>query len=128
MLLLWGLAGCLAVYAHIAYGPAMDPKATDWDRAYYAALPGWFVWDFVLAVGGGLLGAVALLLRSRWATLLALLSVAGVVIQFGYVFGMTGLLAHKGAAATVPFPAFILAVALFEWWFARLASRRGWAR
>lgn len=126
VLLLWGLAGCASVYAHIAIGPAMNPQATDWDRAYYAALPWWFVWDFVLAVGGGLLGSAALLARSKWARPLYLVSLIGVVIQFGYVFLGTDLLAHKTAMETVPFPAFIFAIALFQIWFSGLALRRGW--
>lgn len=123
---LWGLLGAFSVYLHVAYGPAMDPNATDWDRAYFNALPWWFVWDYVLAVAGGLLGGVAMLMRSRHAVWLAWLSVAGVVIQFGYVFALTDMIAHKGAAATLPFPLFILAMALAEVWVARMTVRRGW--
>ena len=50
-----------------------------------------------------LAGAIALWRRSRHALPLYVLSLVGVVIQFGFVFAGTGLLAHKGAAATVPF-------------------------
>ena len=126
VLILWGLAGCAAFYMHVAYGPAMNPDATDWDRAYFAALPGWFAWDYAVAVGAGLLGSVALLLRSRFALLLYALSLIAVAVQFGYVFFATDLLAHKGAAMTVPFPAFIIALALLQVWLARYAANRGW--
>lgn len=126
LLVLWGLLGCAALYMHVAYGASMDPAATEWDRNYYAALPGWFTPVYAVAVGGGLLGAVALLLRSAAAKWLFLLSLIAVIVQFGYVFGGTGLLAHKGAAMTVPFPAFIAAVAVFQLWLAHVAQRRGW--
>jgi hypothetical protein len=126
LLLLWGLAGCFSLYLHIAFGPAMNPNATDWDRAYFAALPSWFVWVYVVAVGGGLLGSGALVLRSRLAKPLYLASLAGVVVQFGYVFLGTDLLAHKSVAETVPFPLLIFAIALVQIWFAGLAARRGW--
>jgi hypothetical protein len=126
VLVLWGLMGCAALYFHIAYGPAMDPHATDWDRAFYAAMPAWFVWDYAVAVLAGLLGSLALLLRSRQAVLLYLVSLIAVLVQFGYVFFATDLMAHKGAAATVPFPAFIIAVAVFQLWLAGWAKRRGW--
>ena len=48
------------------------------------------------------------------------------VIQFGYVFTGTDLLAHKGAAATVPFPLFIALMGVVQIVLARLAARRGW--
>lgn len=126
VLILWGLAGCAAFYMHVKYGPAMDPAATDWDRAYFAALPAWFSWDYAVAVGAGLLGSIALLAPSRHAALLYIVSLIAVLIQFGYVFVATDLLAHKGAAATVPFPAFIVAMAVFQIWIARYASDRNW--
>ena len=126
LLVLWGLAGCAAFYGHLAYGPDIDPKATDWDRAFYAAMPGWFAWDYAVAVGAGLLGSIAMLLRLRAATWLYLVSLIAVLVQFGYVFLATDLLAHKGAAATLPFPAFIVVVALFQLWLAGVARRRGW--
>jgi hypothetical protein len=126
LLVLWGLAGCFSLYLHIAYGPAMDPKATDWDRAYFAALPAWFTPVYAVAVGAGLLGSIALLMRSKLAQPLYILSLIAVIVQFGYVFAATDLLAHKSAAMTVPFPLFIFAVALFQIWIAGIARRRGW--
>jgi hypothetical protein len=128
VLILWGLAGCAALYMHVAYGPAMDPNATDWDRAYFAALPGWFVWDYAVAVGAGLAGSIALLLRSKLAQPLYIVSLIAVIVQFGYVFLGTDLLAHKGAAATMPFPAFIAVVAVFQVWLSGVARTRGWVR
>lgn len=126
VLIVWGLAGCAAFYAHVAYGPAIDPHATDWDRAYFAALPGWFTWDYAVAVGAGLLGSIALLARSKVAGPLYILSLVAVVIQFGYVFFATDMLAHKGAAMTVPFPLFIIAMAVLQVWLAGYARDRNW--
>lgn len=125
ILLLWGLAGCFSLYLHIAVGPKMDPNPTQWDLDYYAALPGWFNAVYALAVGGGVLGAAALLARSKFATLLTIASLAGIVVQFGWVFLATDLIAHKGIWV-VYFPAFILAMGLFQLWFANMAAKRGW--
>ncbi|AQR75424.1 hypothetical protein [Sphingomonas sp. LM7] len=126
VLLLWGLLGCAAFYMHVTLGPAVDPAATDWDRAYYAALPVWFNPVYAAAVGGGVLGSIALLLRSRFAQLFYIVSLIAVVVQFGYVFLGTDMLAHKSLGATLPFPLFIAAVAVFQIWLAKLAARRGW--
>ena len=127
ILVLWGLAGCWAFYMHVTVGPAMDPNATDWDRAYFAALPGWFAIDFAVAVGAGLLGSIALLLRSKWAVTLYWLSLIAVVIQFGYMFLATDVIAVKGVTATL-FPALIFVIALFQIWVAGVARKHGWLR
>lgn len=126
LLVLWGLMGCASFYFHVVYGADMDPKATDWDRAFFAALPAWLNIVYAVAVGAGLLGSIALLMRSKQATLLYILSLIAVVVQFGYIFGATDLLAYKGVATAVPFPVFIAVVAVFQIWFAKRAERRGW--
>ncbi|MEZ0242167.1 MAG: hypothetical protein ACAH11_02250 [Sphingomonas sp.] len=125
VLLLWGLMGALSVYLHVAFGPTLDPSCTEYDKAYYAALPGWFAWDFALAVGAGLIGSAALLKRSKKARPLFVVSLIAVVIEFGWMFGFTDIIAHKGWGTTA-FPAFIAAVAVFQIWFAGLAAKRGW--
>jgi hypothetical protein len=126
VLTLWGLMGCFALYLHITVGPKMDPHPTEWDIAYYKALPAWFTPVYCVSIFGGLFGSVALLMRSKLAHPFYIASLAGVIVQFGYVFLATDLIAHKGAAATVPFPLFIAVVAAFQIWFAVYAKRRGW--
>jgi hypothetical protein len=126
ILLLWALAGVGALAGHIFSGEAMAQQQGEWDLAFFRALPGWFVWDYALATVPALAGAIALLLRSKLALPLYILSLIGVVTQFGYVFLATDLIAHKGAAATVPFPAFIAVMALVQIGVANLAAKRGW--
>jgi hypothetical protein len=126
MLLLWALAGVASFVGHVLVGEKMAADQGAWDLAYYRALPGWFVWDYALATLSALAGAIALWLRSRHAVMLYVLSLMGVVVQFGYVFAGTDLLAHKGAAATVPFPVFIALMGCVQIAVARLAARRAW--
>lgn len=126
VLLLWALAGVAAFAGHVFAGEKMAAEQGAWDLAFFRALPAWFAWDYAVATLAALAGAVALLLRSRHAVLLYIVSLVGVVLQFGYVFLATGLLAHKGAAATVPFPAFIAFMGAVQIGVARLAARRGW--
>lgn len=127
VLLLWGLAGCASLYAHFAIGPDMDPNANDYDRALYKALPMWLNIAYVTAVLAGLLGSVGLLMRAKWAGTLYLLSLIAVMVQFGYMFAATDIIAVKGVWTTY-FPAFIFAMALFQLWFAGFAKKRGWLR
>lgn len=126
VLLLWALAGVASFVAHVVVGERMAAEQGAWDLAYYRALPGWFAWDYAIATLAALAGAIALLMRSRHAVVLYVVSLVAVVIQFGYVFLGTDLMAHKGAAATLPFPAFIALMGVVQIAVARLAARRGW--
>ncbi len=126
ILLLWAVAGVASFAAHVFVGEKMAAEQGAWDLDYYRALPAWFAWDYALATLAALAGAIALLMRSRQAVMLYGLSLVGVVIQFGYVFVGTDLLAHKGAAATVPFPLFIALMGCAQIVLARFAAKRGW--
>jgi hypothetical protein len=126
ILLLWAVAGVASFAAHVLVGEKMAAEQGAWDLGFYRALPAWFAWDYALATLAALAGAIALLMRSRQAVMLYVLSLIGVVIQFGYVFVGTDLLAHKGAAATVPFPMFIALMGCVQIGLARVATGRGW--
>lgn len=125
ILLLWGLMGCASLYMHFAYGADFDPNATDWDRAYYASLPMWLNAVYVIAVGAGILGAIALLAKSKWAVPVSAISLVAVVIQFGWIFLATDIIAVKGVWTTY-FPAAIFVIQAFQLWFANRAKGRGW--
>lgn len=126
ILLLWALAGAASFAAHVLAGEKLAAEQGAWDLDYYRALPAWFAWDYALATLAAVAGAIALLLRSRRAQLLYALSFIAVVIQFGYVFVGTDLLAHKGAVATVPFPLFIALMGVVQILISRTAALRGW--
>lgn len=127
LILLWGAMGVFAFYTDVTMSEDMLAAMDDYDRAMYLGRPTWFATVYGLATWGGFLGAVALLLRRRLAIVLFLLSAVAVVVQFGWVFGVTDLIVQKGAW-TVIFPIFILAIAIFQIWFANLANKRGWLR
>ena len=125
LLLLWGLAGLASLWMHMSYNPD-DPANPAYDNKLYKSLPGWLNWVYAVAVGGGLLGAVALLARHRVAVPLTIASLIAVVVQFGWTLGMTDLIAVKGFATAVGLPIFIFTMAVLGLWTARTARARGW--
>lgn len=126
VLLLWALAGVGAFYGHLTMNQAGLAQMSDYDRRYFLSLPGWFIYVFAIATLGALAAAVALLLRSSVAWTLYLISLVAIVVQFGWVFGATDLIAVKGATETVPFPLTILMLGILSFWFAGVARKRGW--
>ncbi|MBN8814423.1 MAG: hypothetical protein J0J06_03125 [Sphingomonas sp.] len=126
LLLAWNAMGVFACIQQFRLGAEAMGPATDYDRALYASMPVWYNYVYAVATFGGLLGAVALLLRMRRSVTLFWLSLIAVVVMFGYLFATTDLIAHKGAGVVLPFPAVIALIALFSVWFAGMAARKGW--
>ncbi|HEX8383301.1 MAG TPA: hypothetical protein VF592_08000 [Sphingomonas sp.] len=126
VLILWGVAGCYACLQQFRLGANAMGPASAADRALHAGLPGWYGPLYATATITGLLGAIALLIRSRLAMPLFTASLVAAVVQFGHIFAATDLIARKGVAATVPFPLFVIAVAAGAALLSRHAIRRRW--
>jgi hypothetical protein len=127
VLILWNLVGAYACIQQFRLGAEAMGPATDYDRALFAAMPAWYNWVFALAEVTGVAGTLALLLGRRAAQPLLVASLVFVVLQFGYLFATTDIIAHKGAS-TIVFPAFIAVVAVIQIALARMGIRRGWLR
>lgn len=127
LLTAWDAIGCYFCYQQVRLGAAAMGPATAYDVALYASLPGWYNWCYAVAVGAGLLGGLALLGRRSVARPLFGVSLVALLIQFGYLFASTDIIAVKGLWTTY-FPAFIAALGVFAYWVAGLSRRRGWIR
>lgn len=126
VLLVWGMMGCFACLQQVRLGADAMGPATAYDRALYAALPGWYNLVYAVAVGSGFVGAVLLFMRKASAKPFFVVSLVAVVVQFGWLFATSDIVAHKGVGATLTFPAIIVAIALFQIWIAGHARGKGW--
>jgi hypothetical protein len=123
--LLWNLAGLLAVLADLRLTAADIATLPAEQQALYHARPAWSVVASVVAVAGGTLGCLGLLLRKRWALPLLYASLVGVVIQDVGIFLVAG--AAK-VANPVPFvlQGVVLVVAVGLVALSRRAAERSW--
>jgi hypothetical protein len=127
LLVLWEAIGVWFCVDQMRMGAASAMWEQDaWHQALYRTLPAWYNYCYAVATFGGLLGGLALLLRERRSIILFWISLVALVVQFGYVFTATDLIAHEGAAKVVPFPVFIGVVGIFAIWFAGFAAKKGW--
>ena len=125
ILLIWNAIGAAACYSQLSTKPEKLAKWPQPQRDAWLAMPLSAKIAYIIAAGGGLLGAAALLLRSLAAGPLFIASLIGVIVQFGWFFivykGMS-----KAGPASAAFPAFILLVALGQIAFACAAKTHGW--
>ena len=123
--LLWNVLGLLAVLADLRLSAADIAALPAQQQALYAARPLWSVGASIVAVVGGTLGCLALLLRKRASLYLLYASLLGVVLQDIGLFIVAG--AAK-VANPVPFimQGLVLVVSVGLVFLARHADSKGW--
>lgn len=104
-----------------AYMNAFTPE----QLAYFYGFPMWVVATWALSVWGGVLGAVLLLLRKRWAVPVFGVSLVTMVLTSFYNFVLTDGLAIMGGAGGLVFSAVIFVVAVALLVYARSLARSG---
>lgn len=125
--LIWSLMGCAAYVSQVSMSAADMAALPAAQRDIWAATPPWVISAYAVAVWSSLGGAIGLLLRRRWAAPLFALSLAAVLVQFGWTFLATDILTSVGPGAAA-FPAFIIVAAAAMLWLAVYAARRRWLR
>ena len=124
--LVWMLFGVMAWVMDLMTDEAALAQLSEAQRQLYAARPQWLFAVYGVAIFSGLVGAVGLLMRKSWASALFALSLAAVVVQFGYTFIAMHAVELLGAAAALPFPLAIFLIGVALLWFALHARRSGW--
>lgn len=123
--LIWNLFGCFAYLADVRMSPEDLAKLTEAQQSLYAARPSWAVAATAFGVWCGALGCVGLILRKRWANILLLISLAGVIAQDVWLFGLSGGASQAGAVAFV-LQGVVLAISIGLVLLGRKAQRNGW--
>ncbi len=123
-ILLWNLIGDAAYLAQVTADLDRLAQADPVGAAAFRAMPAWAWSAYAVAVWGGTAAAVALLAARRIAVALFALSLAAVVVQFGWTFLVFGLMAKKGIA-TVAFPLLIVIVGIAQLNYARARAADG---
>ncbi|MEL1265782.1 hypothetical protein [Pseudoxanthomonas putridarboris] len=123
--LIWNLIGAAMLYLQVNMPTKALAQMTEPQRQVYEATPQWLNIAFAVAVLGGVLGAIGLLMKKRWAATLFLLSLIGLLVQLIGAYVVTPAWAAYGVAGLV-MPAVLLAIAVFLLWYANRAQDRGW--
>ena len=123
--LLWNLLGCAAYLSDVLLTPEDVAKMSAAQQALYAARPAWSVAATAIAVWGGAVGCLGLIVRKRWAMPLLIASLAGVIVQDASFFGLSEMAAQTAPVAVV-LQGLVLLIAIGLVLLARKAAARGW--
>ena len=123
--LLWNLLGCLAFASDLSISAEDIAKLPDAQQALYAARPAWAVAATAIAVIGGALGCLFLLLGKRWAFAVLLLSLIGIIVQDYGLFVVANAATLAGPVA-VAMQTIVLLVGVGLVLLSRKGIARGW--
>lgn len=123
--LLWNGLGVMAFVMQVTMTREALDALPEAERLLYENLPLWVLIAFAVAVFGGLLGAIGLLLRKAWARTLFIVSFIGLMVQATYNFLLSDTFEVMGSGAMV-MPIVVIVIAVFLIWFASMARRRHW--
>ena len=121
--LLWNLMGCAAYLMDVMLSPEAIAAMSPDQRALYAARPIWAVALYAIAVWGGALGCVGLVMKKRWAKGPLLASLLGLIGQDIALFGMSPVATPASAYAL---QGAVLVIAVLLLLLANRAAREGW--
>ena len=82
--LLWNLMGVAAYLTDAYISIEALEKMSQAERLLYESQPAWVTGAYAIAVWGGALGSIFLLLRNKWARPILYLSLFGIIAQFSY--------------------------------------------
>jgi len=94
--LVWNLIGVAMWYMQVTMSAEQLAAMTDAQRQVYEATPGWLNIAFAVAVFAGVLGALGLLLKKRWAATMFLLSLIALLVQMAGAYVVTPAWAAYG--------------------------------
>ena len=123
--LAWNVLGVVNYLMTVTMSPAALDAIPEAERALYQNIPVWVTSSFAIAVFGGTLACILLLLRKALASTLFVVSLLAILLQMGHAFFMTQMLAVRGAAGAA-LPLCIIVVAIFLVWYAGSAKKKGW--
>jgi hypothetical protein len=94
-------------------------------RLLIESVPPWATAAFAVAVFGGTLGCVLLLLRKAIATPVFVVSMVGVIVQLYHAFAVANAMEVHGPAGLV-LPALVVAIGVLLIWYSQNSAKNGW--
>ena len=122
---LWNLLGVSAFAMQLLMTPEAIADLPPAERELYTNIPVWATIAFGVAVLGGTLGSVGLLLRKRWGLIVLWISLLGVLTQMTHALLLSDALKVSGPGATI-LPTLITVVAVALIILGRNANTRHW--
>ena len=125
ILLVWNILGVAAYIMQVTMSPEVLAALPDAQRELYENTPEWAIAAFAIAVNGGALGCLLLLLKRNLAGIFLQLSLAGVLVQMVHSFFISKNFEVFGPGAIV-MPIMVIVIAIYLVILAAKAKANRW--
>ncbi len=125
ILFVWNLLGVMAYIMQVTMSPDALAALPDAQRQLYENTPEWATAAFAIAVNGGALGCLLLLLKRNLAGLFLQLSLAGALVQMFHSFFMSKSFEVFGPGGIV-MPVMVILIAIYLVMLAARAKNNHW--
>jgi len=126
--LLWNIMGVFSFLAHTFISTeALAELPTD-ERELYGEYPLWTTIIFAIAVFTGMIGAIGLVLKKKWAKMAFIISLFAIIPQMIHNVFFTNAIEVYGAVEAVTMPALVVIIGLFLVWFSMFAIKKQWLK
>lgn len=127
LVLLWNLSGVYS-YLNTKFNQVeILESLTQAQRELFEAFPAWATAAFAIAVFGGTIASIGLLLRKKWAKPLFLVSLVAAIAQFiNWLFIQNAPEAFGSEAYTMPI--IVVVIGILQILFSQKGIKQGWLR
>ncbi|NOR20205.1 MAG: hypothetical protein GQ538_08985 [Xanthomonadales bacterium] len=125
VMLLWNVLGVMAYIAQVTMTPEALAALPEAERQLYETTPAWATAAYAIAVNGGVLGCLLLLLKRNLAATFLQLSLVAVIVQMAYSIYIPESYEVYGPAGFI-MPVMVLIIAIYLVTLAAKAKARRW--
>ena len=125
--LVWNLLGVMAYLGQQLMSPENLALLSEAEQEAIVNRPAWATSAFAIAVWGGLLAAMFLLIKKRWAQTVFIISFLGVLVQMYFNFFVIDSLAIYGPGGLF-MPVLIVLFGIFLIWWSDHSIKKGWLK
>jgi ABC-type xylose transport system permease subunit len=125
LLLVWNLLGVMAYINQVTMSAEKLVAMPESEQLLYQNMPLWATAAFALAVWGGILGCLLLLLRKKWATPIFIVSLSGIVVQMYHSLFIIKSTEVYGPGSLI-MPIMVLLIAIFLVWMSSSSTTKNW--
>ena len=123
--LVWNLLGLMAFFTTVNMSPETLTTFPEAEQKIYRNTPIWATIAFAVAVFGGTLGSLGLVLRKNWAKPLLIASLIGVLLQNFHAFILANGLEVYGMERAV-MPMIVILIGGLLIWLANSVQSKTW--
>lgn len=126
--LLWNIMGVLSFFGHTFISEEEIAKLPLNEQELYGDYPAWTIILFAIAVFGGLIGSIGLIIRKKWSKVAFIISLLAIVPQMTHNVFFTKSIEVYGTAQAITMPILVVIIGIFLVWFSAFCIKKNWLK